>query len=265
MITENGVGSGTGANYAIVLGFFQALLDDGFDPKALFGVSGSAMVMSLMACGHSPKKILDIAKKIGPADIIRPTGLRAFTTPGGFHLDRMRRAIREFVPATIGETQLPLTIVCHDSDTEEEVIFSSEKTPDAPLGLVVQASTSIPWMFRHVELDGRRLTDGGVVHNFPIDLPDGQAVGVRVLGAKHDPKPWKWWVSYSLNHVDAMMRAAERAHISRGLWEGSKILTVESPISGLDFLKLDCTMLERLFAVGYQTTRKAMAKGWTWK
>lgn len=263
-MTANGVGSGTGANYAVILGAFQAMMDDGFEPESWVGVSGSAMVMALMACGYTPRKILNIAKAIGPVDIIRPSLTTPFV-PGVFHLDRMRKALRRFIPATIGESKLPITIICHDSDTEEEVQFSTLSTPSAPFPAVIQASTSIPWMFRHVKVNGRRLTDGGVVHNFPIDVPQGQAVGVRVQGVKHDPAPWKWWGSYSLNHVDAMMRAAERAHISRALWEGSKILTVQSPISGLDFLKLDDAMLDRLFAIGYRAVQRKTQTGWAWK
>ena len=260
----NGVGSGTGANYPIILGAFQCMMDEGAVFDSWTGVSGSAMDMSMLASGWEPKEALKIAKETLPIDIIRPS-LVWPVVPGLFTLDKMQEALQPNVALTFGDTETPLTIIATDSDTEEEIQFSSQKTPDVKLAPATQASTSIPWMFHHVEIDGRRLTDGGIVHNFPVDLPKSHAVGVRVLGQKHDPKPWKWWGSYSLNHVDAMMRAGERSHVSRAIWQKAKIVVIESPISGLDFLKLDKSMVNRLYTVGYEAVEKKLKNGWTWE
>lgn len=264
MTKKNVVGSGTGANYPVILGVVDALLEDGLEVESYTGVSGSAMCMSMLASGWTPHDALRLAKEIGPVDIIRPAWTM-LTQPGVFQFDRMQDALESNVARTFNDTEVPLTIICTDSDTQEEVRYTSADTPDIRLPPAAQASTCIPWFARCVKMDGRRLTDGGVTHNFPVDIPKSDAVGIRVLGQKHDPKPWKWWGSFSVNIVDSMMRAAERAHVSRAVWQKAKIITVESPISGLDFHKLDDAMIDELYEIGKKAVHERFKNGWTWE
>ncbi len=74
---------------------------------------------------------------------------------------------------------IPFRCVAADIETGEAVVLKSGYLPDA-----LRASMSIPSAFTPVELDGRLLVDGGVVHNFPVeDLIDMGAdiiIGVDV-------------------------------------------------------------------------------------
>jgi hypothetical protein len=237
---------------------------DGMGVKSWTGTSGSAMMGAYFASGNTPQQAKELTKQVTPNKILRPSRKFLFE-PGVFNIDRIQKYLRVQVAPTFCETQIPLTIVATDSDTGKPVYFSSAKTPKVSVPLAVQASISMPDVFPVVKLEGKRLTDGGVTNNFAIDLPPGPAVGIRVLGAASEMKPWKWWGSFNMNIISALMMASERQHVATAMWKRAKIVTIQSPISGLDFFKLDADMIERLYKVGYDAVDKKLRDGWTWK
>lgn len=263
-IKKDVVGSGTGANYIVVAGALQRLINDGMGVKSWTGTSGSALMGSYFASGKSPQQAKELAKKITPNKLLRPSRKILFE-PGIFNIDHIQKYLKENVVPTFCETTIPLTIVTTDSDTGKPVYFSSAKTPKVSVPMAVQASISMPDIFPVVKMEGKRLTDGGVANNFAIDLPAGPAVGIRVLGAASEMKPWKWWGSFNMNIISAFIMAAERQHVQTAIWKRAKIVTIESPISGLDFFKLDAEMIERLYRVGYDVVDQKLKAGWTWK
>ncbi|MEM8964745.1 MAG: patatin-like phospholipase family protein, partial [Acidobacteriota bacterium] len=66
---------------------------------------------------------------------------------------------------------IPFRAVATDIETGEVVVLE-----DGDLARAMRASMAIPGAFAAVDLDGRRLVDGGVVNNLPIDI-------VRAMGA----------------------------------------------------------------------------------
>lgn len=257
------VGSGTGANYAITAGALARFEEDGLDPTELWGASGSCLGFGFRAAGRDMGEFLTVAMNNPPMKLIKPNW-RWPLTPGLFHLDKVVKVAEPFLPKTFADCQIPFTVIAFDSDRKTELRFGPE-TPNAPVAKAVQASMSIPWAMRHVNIKGIRATDGGIVRNFPIDLPDEPAVGIRVLGAGSQGKPWRWWGSYSWNHVDGMLMALEREHVEDAIWKRHKIITIRSPISGMDFHKVDAAMIERLFNVGYQAVDDKLQQGWSWE
>ncbi|TXI94407.1 MAG: patatin [Burkholderiaceae bacterium] len=60
---------------------------------------------------------------------------------------------------------VPFRAVATDLETGKTVIFNK-----GPLHLAIRASMAAPGMFAPVEIDGRLLTDGGLVKNLPVDI-----------------------------------------------------------------------------------------------
>ena len=73
-------------------------------------------------------------------------------------------------------TKFPRAFTCIAADaiTGEVVVLDKGYFPDA-----IRASMSIPTIFEPVELDGRLLVDGGLVHNFPVE--EAIAMGADVI------------------------------------------------------------------------------------
>ena len=258
------VGAGTGANYPVVAGALCRLEENGLQPTRLIATSGSCLPFAFRARGGHGRDFLALARSHPPARLIKPHWAWPLV-PGLFHLDAVREMMRPYVAKTFIDCRPPLTVIAFDSDSKSELHYSTELTPSMDVALAVEASMSIPWLMRHVAIGSVRATDGGSVHNFAIDLPSEPAVGIRVLGAPSQSRPWRWWGSYSLNHVEGMLAACERAHIDAATWKKHAILSIDSPISGMDFVKLDTKMIDNLFDVGYRAVDAKLAGGWRWR
>ena len=63
----------------------------------------------------------------------------------------------------------PLWVCAVDLDSGERIVFGRDGV-DAPIGVAVQASSSIPGFFRPVEHGGQRYVDGGVHSPTNADL-----------------------------------------------------------------------------------------------
>jgi len=63
----------------------------------------------------------------------------------------------------IGEAKIPLAVVATDIENGAEVIFRKGRTAQA-----VRASCCIPGLFAPVDINGRKLVDGGLSENVPL-------------------------------------------------------------------------------------------------
>jgi len=258
------VGAGCGANYGIIAGALARLLDDGLEPSSYIATSGSSIVLSFLADGRLPSDFLKIAQDYTPIKLMKPNRMWPII-PGLVVMNGIADAMDPYIPRTFAKCKVPLTIVVTDSDMMKPYYFSSAMTPKVSVARALQAAISVPWLARHVVINGIRATDGGTTHHFPIDLPEKPALGIRVQGADSDPKPWRWWGTYSLNHFGAMLRAHENAHIKNALWKKSKILTIPSIINSSDYRLVDGAMLKQLYSIGFQYTDEKLSSGWTWR
>lgn len=75
-----------------------------------------------------------------------------------------------------------LRIVCVDRESGRRVVFGSPGAPAATVAQAVQASCSVPWLYRPVEIDGREYVDGGLWSPTSIDVvPAGRETHVLCL------------------------------------------------------------------------------------
>ncbi len=91
--------------------------------------------------------------------------------------------IGERIAALYGDRtwpERPLWICAVDLDRGDRVVFGRDDV-DAPIGVAVQASSSIPGFFRPVEHQGRRYVDGGVHSPTNADLLAGAGFDIVVI------------------------------------------------------------------------------------
>ena len=75
-----------------------------------------------------------------------------------------------------------LRIVCVDRGSGKRVVFGAPGAPTATVAQAVQASCSIPWVFRPVPIDGREYVDGGAWSLTNLDVaPAGRGTHVLCL------------------------------------------------------------------------------------
>lgn len=142
------------------LGVLKYLDEVGLRPDIIAGTSAGSIMGAFYASGYAPEEILDILAHTGFMQMTRLTtkGGGIFSTTNFFRLLKKHLRYRN-----LEDLPLPMRIVATDLDRGEQHIFT-----EGPLAKIVLASSSIPILFRPVEINGHTYVDGGLFRNFPV-------------------------------------------------------------------------------------------------
>ncbi|HEX7004776.1 MAG TPA: patatin-like phospholipase family protein [Trueperaceae bacterium] len=173
------LGGGSARGYAHI-GVLATLEKHSLAPDLIVGTSFGAVIGALYAAGHS------VAQLRHDASAMRRRHLLPHLLDFGLHraaLFEGRRLEAYFEGLTEGRTfadlEVPLVIVATDVDNGERVLLD-----EGPLARALRASTAMPGVFWPVEVDGRRLVDGGLGAPVPLETLDEFDVDIRVgIGA----------------------------------------------------------------------------------
>ena len=150
--------SGGGAHAAAHAGALIGLERAAIPIAAIAGVSGGALVAAAWAGGADLRGLVRQAAALHPWTWVRGWG------GGLLSGTRLGAMIDEFLPVpTFDGLRVPVVVVATDVDTGEAVVFREGNVRDA-----VRASCSFPGVFPPMQLEGRRLVDGGVSEVVPV-------------------------------------------------------------------------------------------------
>ena len=194
--------SGGGTKAGAHIGVLRVLDESRVPIDYIAGTSAGAIIGSLYAAGLSPDEIEAAVADIDWDDMLEDSPSRAdlpfrrkrdsynylvkyrpgyndgeIALPMGLvHGQKVVQFFRRHFNAyshvrDFDELPIPLRVVATDLTSGDAIVIG-----DGDLALSVRASMSIPVFFTPVEIDGRRLIDGGLSNNLPIDV-------VRQMGA----------------------------------------------------------------------------------
>ncbi len=155
--------SGGGARGCAHIGVLQALEENGIECNLISGTSAGAIVGALYAAGYSPQELLEFVKDASIFKIFKVTiPDRGFTK-----LTYLKERLAQFIESdNFDQLEKKLYIALSN--------LSSGTTEFRHTGVlfdVVMASSSIPLVFKPVEIDGQYFVDGGLTENLPM-CPD---------------------------------------------------------------------------------------------
>ena len=169
------LGSG-GVRSIAALGMVEVLAREGLQPDLVVGCSAGAMFGALIAVGHDAEEAVRIATTLWSADVTRHRRWRAipqmlwprlgrFDADFALRDDRvvMQRLAQAFGDVHIEGLNLALRVTTTDAATGERVVLRSGSLVQA-----LRASIALPFMFKPVHIDGRRLIDGFVADPLPV-------------------------------------------------------------------------------------------------
>lgn len=266
--------SGGGAYGALQVGALYALLEAGYQPDMLVGVSIGAVNASFLARHGFSRSSLDRLKSawldsmhidLLPSNYVW-LALRAML---GRSSDDPAKIIRDFFIAngldpelTFAELQQPrLVIVSADLNTAQPVLHGlsgDEKVLDALL-----ISTALPPWFMPVKERDHYLMDGGVVSNLPVE-PALSAGARRIIALDlTDTRGSQGFGIHLPEFFDKLSSATEKrqTNLELELAEARGVptmyigLSVQTPAPLWDFSKTP-----ELIEQGYQITRDHLAQ-----
>ena len=178
-----GFALGSGGSRGVAhIGFLQAMQENGIEPDCIAGSSRGSVVGACYAAGMSVEEMKNVVFELKALDILDISG-NVLKNQALFKSKKMRAKLGEYLgEKTFEELNIPYGCVSVDLVTGQTVEFT-EKYAVADC---VQASSSIPGVFRPVKLDGMVLVDGGVRNRLPVKLVKKMGadavVAVDVLG-----------------------------------------------------------------------------------
>lgn len=150
--------SGGGARGAAAIGVLKMLEAAGVYPHFVAGTSAGAIIGALYCSGHSPAELQ-----------------RLFCSQRQWRNlvsgSRIEQLLRELCPPSFSQLNIPFCCVATDIGNYTELHLDCGN-----LARSVRASMAMPGWFGAVEIEGRRLADGGMTNNLPTDV-------VRQMGA----------------------------------------------------------------------------------
>jgi NTE family protein len=167
--------SGGGPRGLAHIGVLNVLKRQGIPVDVLAGTSMGGIIAAGYAAGLSPEKLEEEA--MATARIRR---LLRLIDPGLPEAGLMRgqriQAYFEDIlgPLTFSDLDIPLALVAVDLNAQREVILT-----EGLLSLALRATISVPGLFTPVAIDGKRLVDGGVLDNLPVDA--AQHLGADIV------------------------------------------------------------------------------------
>lgn len=202
--------SGGAARGFAHLGVLKVLAENDIPIDYIAGTSAGSIAGACFAAGLSIEEIAEIGKKM---TWFKTTGFSY--SPKGF-LSNI--GLGSFLSASLPhknfeDLPIPFAAVTCDLETGEEVVLKDK----GDLVTAVRASCAIPGVFVPVEIDGRRLFDGGVVANVPTKAVRGLgaeiiiAVDVLASGASYWGTP-STLVGIFFQSTMMLLRAASKAH-----------------------------------------------------
>jgi NTE family protein len=173
------LGGGGAKGLAHILAL-EALDELGLRPHLIAGTSIGAIIGALYAAGLSAREIraqieqffVD-EKEAGESFFALPKSVRwldfidpSLAAGGLLSSDDFIKFLGEILPTQrFRKLQIPLKVVTAELLTGRQVVIDS-----ADLLPALQASMAVPGVFPPVEIDGRKLVDGGVANPLPYDL-----------------------------------------------------------------------------------------------
>lgn len=188
--------SGGGTRGAAHIGVLKALEENNIKISYISGCSSGSIVAMLYASGYKASELEKIFTKYanqivdysanGFADlfggVFKPRG---FDFDGIISGDKIETIVNYFCSLkgirTISDIRVPIGIPAVDINTCKTYMFVSrrgklvpnddiEYAIDVPVGKVCRASSAYPVIFKPCFVNGRRLVDGGVKDNVPVDI-----------------------------------------------------------------------------------------------
>jgi len=183
--------SGGGARGLAHIGVLKVLEREGIPVDCLAGTSMGGVIAAAYATGMSPAEIESEALATTRWRNLASLADLSLPRQGLFRGSRLLAYFEQHLgQRTFADLDVPLALVAVDLNTGQEIILR-----EGPVALAVRATAALPGLLAPVEVDGRRLADGGLLNNLPADV--ARQIGAEVVIAIDvSPKRGETWPNH---------------------------------------------------------------------
>jgi NTE family protein len=243
---KTGLALGGGAVLgAAHIGVLKAIEEMDIKISYITGTSIGAVVAAFYAFRKETEEIQKITKTIKWMDL---TGI-SLSRYALLSNEKLGDLITEHIGGkNIEQADIPLAMIATDAANGEKVVLKK-----GLLSKAVMASTSIPGIFKPVEIDDRLLVDGGIVENLPIytvrEMGADYIIGVDLNATHEYGKPD--------NILDVLLNSFHFTLMASAKLQTEKAdLLIQPDLSA--FNRSDIDQVDDLMEQGYKDAKKAL-------
>lgn len=232
--------SSSGVRAPCFIGGIEGILEKGYEIKRIAGTSGGAIIAAGYALGKTTEELREIApntpyekfKDFSVKNLLSLTNPSVYT---GQELDAFYHKI--FGDAKLKDFQIDCRISVVTIIGRKRILLDRENHPELPVWKAVRMSSTIPFIFPYLELDGEPVTDGGLVTNM-FDIFSDNARPVIALrpranyGIKKTIQDVKASKLFLWNYIKILaeyfMDAVDNQHIPEMEWNHTIVIPTET-------------------------------------
>ncbi len=253
--------SSSGVRAACFIGGLLALEDNGYKIIRIAGSSGGAIIAASYALGKPLDEIRALAAYTPYQRFkdFRFNNLLSLSNPSvykGQELDNYYKKI--YGDATLSDFKIDCKISVVSIIGRKRILLDRESHPDLPVWKAVRMSSTIPFIFPYLKLDGVPVTDGSLVTNMFDIFPESPrtVVGLRPktdFEIKRDIQSIKVSRLFVWNYlkiiVEYFLDVMDNVHMSAKEWVRTIIIPTDA-LGGFNF-ELTPDDIEQLIDAGY--------------
>ncbi len=228
--------SSSGVRAPCFVGGIEGILEKGYSIKRIAGTSGGAIIAAAYALGQTTKELRELAPDTPYESFkdFRFRNLLSLTNPSVYtaqELDTFYQSI--FGSKKLKDFQIDCRIPVVTIIGRERIILDKESYPDLYVWKAVRMSSTIPFIFPYLSLDGRAVTDGGLVTNMFDIFPDDLRMKITLRPrANHsikktiqDVKASKLFLwNYIKILAEFFLDAVDNQHIPEAEWKNTIVI-----------------------------------------
>lgn len=185
MAKKLGLALGAGGSRGVAhIGFLRALEEENIKPSYISGTSMGSVVGACYAKGFSVDEMQDIVTKLKFSDLF-DLSFNPFSNAALLRSQKMRKKLSQYIgEITFSDLKIPFRCVATDIISGKNVVLGEDLNDNVCSAVI--ASSSIPSIFKPIEIGDKLLIDGGIMCRVPIqtvrDMGADVVVAVDVLG-----------------------------------------------------------------------------------
>ncbi len=232
--------SSSGVRAPCFIGGIESILEKGYEIKRIAGTSGGAIIAAGYALGRTTEELRKLAPTT-PYDRFKDFSLRnllSLTNPSvytGQELDAFYQSL--FGNAKLKDFQIDCRIAVTTIIGRQLIILDRESYPNLYVWEAVRMSSTIPFIFPYLKLDGKAVTDGILVSDMFDIFPDDPRIKIALRPrADHSIKKTIQDVKVSRlflwNYIKILaeffLDAMDNQHVPEAEWKNTIVIPTKS-------------------------------------
>ena len=257
----------SGVRAPCFIGGIEGILEKGYEIKRIAGTSGGAIIAAGYALGKTTEELRRLAP-CTPYDKFKDYGIRnllSLTNPSvytGQELDEFYQRI--FGNAKLKDFQIDCRISVVTIIGRERIILDRESYPELYVWEAVRMSSTIPFIFPYLKLDGKALTDGGLVTDMFDIFPDSPRMKVALRpranhGIKKTIQDVKASKLFLWNYIKILaeyfLDAIDNQHVPEAEWNNT--IVIPTGLLGAFNFDISPDDIVKLMDYGLEAVRKS--------